>query len=135
MALDKRLPALDFGHIGLEDQKRARHGGFLVLDIQHGRDADLVGQGGKRAAGEPLVEQGGQHAAVDDARVPRDGGAEVEDLHDVVVDGVGEVQRRHDDLVGPHQRAAGQVVAAHLGGDLQVRPALAVVGVAPQPHG
>lgn len=87
--LDPGLAALDADGLGVEDDEGAGGHGGAVVDVEVGGDADAQRQGGEAAAGEGLVEHGGDEAAVDDAGVAAEAGAEVPDLDQLAAAAVG----------------------------------------------
>nr|POE54908.1 putative reductase 1 [Quercus suber] len=130
-ALDPSLAALDLGGVGLEHDVAVGGTGDAVIDFEGGGDADLVGQGGEAGARQPLVEHGGQDAAVHDARVPAQRPAQEHQLHHVRqrLRVRVERQRRHLQLLLAHQRPRRQIVRPHPRGDFHVRPHFAHRGV------
>lgn len=131
MPLDPGLAALDLGRPGLEDEEAPRGRGLAVVDVEVRRDAELVGQGLHAAAGEPLVQHRGQHAAVHEAGVPAEVLPDEGDADELGARVVGPGVRGDWHLPVPDERPRREAARAVLGWHLHVRPRLRQVPAPP----
>lgn len=123
-ALNPRLPPVHLGRRGPEDEVAARGRRAAVVEVEVGRDADLVRQRVEAAVREPFVQQRGQEPAVHDARVPAELWADVDDGGHGLPAAVPPHARRHGEVPRAAQRARREALLPDRLGHLQVRPRL-----------
>lgn len=131
-SLNPRLPPLHLGRLRAQHDELACATRRLVRDVQAGRHADLVGQGREAAAREPLIEEGRQQPAVNDAGVAAQGGADVVQADHARAVGGGEDERGEGEGGVAQEGAGGEVVVAEGLGDAHVGAGFGEGGVGAQ---
>lgn len=128
VALDPSFAALDLCRRGAQHQEAVGGHGLAVVNIEVGRDANIVRQRAEAAARQPLVQHGRDEAAVDDARVAAQLGTDVRHADERLAAVLGPGEGWHDHLAGPEQRATRQRVLPVRRRHLHVRPRLGHLG-------